>query len=156
MFEKIKQVFESLTGGTLLWLNAFISYRTETVMHTTTQFSSESRGQYKAKAYAAASAKSSLPPPRSHGAIRVNTMFRSKSYSAVSVTLTSTPSVASGARCLLFIHVFPDMRSLAVSPRSALQSPSSSLATLPQQAAWLTLMATARSARPVLSSIVRI
>jgi D-arabinose 1-dehydrogenase-like Zn-dependent alcohol dehydrogenase len=29
---------------------------------TTTQFSSESRGQYKAKAYAAASAKSPLAP----------------------------------------------------------------------------------------------
>ena len=29
---------------------------------TTTQFSSESRGQYKAKAYAAASAKSALAP----------------------------------------------------------------------------------------------
>jgi alcohol dehydrogenase (NADP+) len=45
----------------ILWLNAFISYHTETVM-STTQFSSESRGQYKAKAYAAASAKSSLAP----------------------------------------------------------------------------------------------
>jgi uncharacterized zinc-type alcohol dehydrogenase-like protein len=45
----------------ILWLNAFISYDTETVM-STTQFSSESRGQYKAKAYAAASAKSPLAP----------------------------------------------------------------------------------------------
>ena len=45
----------------ILWLNAFISYHTETVM-STTQFSSESRGQYKAKAYAAASAKSPLAP----------------------------------------------------------------------------------------------
>ena len=63
MFEKIKQVFESLTGGRLLWLNAFISYRTEIVMSSsTTQFSAESRGQYKAKAYAAASAKSQLAP----------------------------------------------------------------------------------------------
>ena len=62
MFEKIKQV-ESLTGGRLLWLNAFISYRTEIVMSSsTTQFSAESRGQYKAKAYAAVSAKSPLAP----------------------------------------------------------------------------------------------
>src|ERR671921_2407980 len=45
----------------ILWLNAFISYHTDTVM-STTQFSSESHGQYKAKAYAAASAKSSLAP----------------------------------------------------------------------------------------------
>jgi alcohol dehydrogenase (NADP+) len=45
----------------ILWLNAFISYHTETVM-STTQFSSESRGQYKAKAYAAASAKSPIAP----------------------------------------------------------------------------------------------
>src|SRR5919107_3774079 len=45
----------------ILWLNAFISYHTETVM-STTQFSSELRGQYKAKAYAAASAKSPLAP----------------------------------------------------------------------------------------------
>ena len=60
MFEKIKQV-ESLTCGRLLWLNSFISYRTVTVM-STTQFSSESRGQYKAKAYSAAGAKSPLAP----------------------------------------------------------------------------------------------
>jgi alcohol dehydrogenase (NADP+) len=46
----------------ILWLNAFISYPTETVMSSTTQFSSETRGQYKAKAYAAASAKSPLAP----------------------------------------------------------------------------------------------
>src|SRR5215212_11819977 len=45
----------------ILWLNAFISYRTGTVM-TTTQFSSELRGQYKAKAYAAARAESPLAP----------------------------------------------------------------------------------------------
>src|SRR5918993_191173 len=45
----------------ILWLNAFISYSTEAVM-TTTQFSSELRGQYKAKAYAAVSAKSPLAP----------------------------------------------------------------------------------------------
>ena len=42
--------------------NAFISYCTETVMSTTTQFSSKSRSQYKAKAYSAASAKSPLAP----------------------------------------------------------------------------------------------
>jgi D-arabinose 1-dehydrogenase-like Zn-dependent alcohol dehydrogenase len=61
VFEKIKQVFESLTGGRLLWLNAFISYCTQTVM-STTQVSSESCSQYKAKAYAAASAESPLAP----------------------------------------------------------------------------------------------
>ena len=71
-----------------------------------------------------------LPPPRSRGAIRANTTFRSKSFSAVSATLTSTKSVTSGARCPLSIHAFPDMRSLAVSPRSAPQSPSSSPATI--------------------------
>ena len=41
--------------------NIFISYRTESVM-TTTQVSPESSGQYKAKAYAAANAKSPLDP----------------------------------------------------------------------------------------------
>jgi alcohol dehydrogenase (NADP+) len=41
--------------------NIFISYRTESVM-TITQVSSESSGQYKAKAYAAANAKSPLDP----------------------------------------------------------------------------------------------
>jgi uncharacterized zinc-type alcohol dehydrogenase-like protein len=42
-------------------VNGFIPYRTEAVM-STTQFSSELRSQYKAKAYAAASAKSPLTP----------------------------------------------------------------------------------------------
>jgi alcohol dehydrogenase (NADP+) len=41
---------------------AFISYRPETVMSTTAQVSSESRGQYKAEAYAASSASSPLIP----------------------------------------------------------------------------------------------
>src|SRR5919112_5905712 len=45
----------------ILRLDGFISCHTETVM-STTQFSSESRGQYKAEAYAAASAKSPLAP----------------------------------------------------------------------------------------------
>jgi uncharacterized zinc-type alcohol dehydrogenase-like protein len=61
VFEKIKQVFESLTCGRLLWLNAFMSCLYCSVI-STTQFSSESRGQYKAKAYAAAGAKSQLAP----------------------------------------------------------------------------------------------
>jgi uncharacterized zinc-type alcohol dehydrogenase-like protein len=59
VFEKIKQVFESLTCGRLLWLNAFMSCLYCSVI-STTQFSSESRGQYKAKAYAAAGAESPL------------------------------------------------------------------------------------------------
>src|SRR5215208_3025593 len=87
-----------------------------------------------------------LPPPLSHDAIRANTTFRSKSFSAVSATLTSTPFVTSGARCPLSIHAFLVMRSLAVSPRSVLQSPNSSPAILLQSAAWLILTATARSA----------
>ena len=62
--------------------------------------------------------------------IRANTTFRSKSFSAVSATLTSTKSVTSGAGCPLSIHAFPDTRSSGVSPRSAPQSPSSSPATL--------------------------
>jgi alcohol dehydrogenase (NADP+) len=41
---------------------AFISYRTETFMSTTAQVSSESRSQYKAEAYSAASASSPLAP----------------------------------------------------------------------------------------------
>ena len=58
--------------------------------------------------------------------------FRSKSFSAVSAILTFIKSVMSGAAegCLLFIRAFPDTRSLAVSPRSALQSPGSSPETL--------------------------
>jgi hypothetical protein len=42
--------------------NAFILYLTETLMSTTTQVSSGSRSQYKAKAYSAASAESPLTP----------------------------------------------------------------------------------------------
>ena len=68
--------------------------------------------------------------PQSRDAIQATTISRSKSFSAVFVTLTFTKSITSGARCPLFIHAFLDMRSLAVSPRSALQSPSSSAATL--------------------------
>jgi hypothetical protein len=52
-----------------------------------------------------------LPPPQSLVAIRENTMFRSKSFSAVSATLTSTKSATSGAKCQLSIHAFLDMRS---------------------------------------------
>src|SRR5215469_13460785 len=96
-----------------------------------------------------------LHPLRSRGVIRANVMFRLKSFSAVSATLTCTKSVTSGARCLLFIHVFQDMRSSAASQRSAPQSPSSSPATLLQLAVWLTPTATAPSARPVSSSFVR-
>lgn len=40
--------------------NAFISYHTKTVMSSTTQFSSELRGQYKTMAYASDGAKSPL------------------------------------------------------------------------------------------------
>ena len=82
-----------------------------------------------------------LPPLRSLGAIRANMTFRSKSFSVVSATLTSTPSVASGV-CPLYIRAFLDMRSSAVSLRSALQSPNSNPATLLQSAAWLTPTAT--------------
>ena len=71
-----------------------------------------------------------LPLLRFHGVIQASTTFRSKSFSAVSATLTSTPFVASGARCPLSIHAFLVMRSLAVSPRSVLQSPNSSPAIL--------------------------
>ena len=42
--------------------NVFISYHTKTVMSSTTQFSSELRGQYKTKAYASDGAKSPLAP----------------------------------------------------------------------------------------------
>ena len=42
--------------------NAFISYHTKTVMSSTTQFSSELRGQYKTKAYASDGAKLPLAP----------------------------------------------------------------------------------------------
>ena len=96
-----------------------------------------------------------LPPPRSPVAIRENTIFRSKSFSAVSAILTSTKSVMSGARCQLSIHAFPDTRSSAVSPKSAPQSPSSRPETLLQLAVWLTPTATATSVRPVSSSSAR-
>jgi hypothetical protein len=99
---------------------------------TTTQFSTELRGQYRSKAYAAANATSPLVPSRSRDAIRANTTFILKSYSVAYATLISTKSVTSGAACPLSIHAFPDMRLLAVSPRSAPQSPSSSLATMLQ------------------------
>ena len=71
-----------------------------------------------------------LLQPRSRDAILANTTFRSKSFSAVSVILTFTRSVASGVRCPLSIHVFLDMRSSAVLPRWAPQSPSLSPATI--------------------------
>ena len=67
---------------------------------------------------------------RSRDAIRANTTFRLKSFSVAYATLISTKSVTNGARRPLSIHAFPDMRSLAVSPRSAPQSPSSSPATM--------------------------
>jgi len=52
----------SESGVAALRRNAFISYRIENLMSTTTQVSSESRSQYKAKAYSAASAESPLAP----------------------------------------------------------------------------------------------
>src|ERR671910_2755183 len=93
-----------------------------------------------------------LPPPRSRGATRANTTFRSKSFFAVSAILTSTKSVTSGVGYPLSIHAFPDMRSSVVSPKSAPKSRVSSPATLQQSASWLTPTVTVRSARPVLSS----
>src|SRR3712207_2834983 len=64
---------------------------------------------------------------RSLGAIQAKTMFRLKSSSAVSATQTSIQYVTSGVA--LSTLVSPDMKSLVVSPRSGLQSPSSSPAT---------------------------
>ena len=97
---------------------------------TTTQVSSKLHGHYKAKAYAAANANSPLAsitiPRRDPGEhdVQIEILF------CVSATLISTPFVTSGVQYQLSIHVYPDMRSSAVSPRSALQSPSSSPAIL--------------------------
>ena len=118
---------------------------------STTQFSSESRGQYKAEAYAAAGAKSPLAPttiPRRDPGeydVQIEILFCGICHS----DLHQVRNEWSAEGCLLFIRAFPDTRSLAVSPRSALQSPGSSPETLLQSAAWLTPTATATSARPV-------
>lgn len=88
-------------------------------MSSTTQFGSEALlGQYKAKAYGAIVLNHHLTRSRSLDALPVNTTFKLKSFSAVSAILTSIPFVVSGMLlCPLSIHVFPGMRSLAVSPK---------------------------------------
>jgi len=94
-----------------------------------------------------------LPPPRLRGAIRLNPMYRSKSSSAVSATPISTKFVTSGAAsCLLCTPASRAMRSSAVSLKSAQRSRSSSPATSPRSAAWLTPTEPAPSARRALSS----
>jgi hypothetical protein len=144
--------------GRLLWLNA-------SIYHTALRLSCQQQRKLALNPNHVVSIKRRptllparvrrLPPPPSPGAIRANMTFRSKSFSAVSATLTSTPFVTSGVRYQLSIHAFPDMRSSAVSPKSGPQSPSSCPATLPQSAAWLTPMVTAPSARLVSSSSAR-
>ena len=96
-----------------------------------------------------------LHPLRSRGVIRANVMFRLKSFSAVSATLTCTKSVTSGARCLLFIHVFQDMRSSAVSQRSVQQRPSTNQAISLRLAAWSIRTAPAPIVKLASSSSVR-
>ena len=119
---------------------------------TTTRVSPESRGQYKARAYAVASANSPLAPTmilrRDPGDddVQIKILFCGICHTDLH------QSVTSGARCGLSIHAFLDMRSLGVSPKSAPESPSSSPAILPQSAAWLTQTVTVTSARPALSS----
>jgi hypothetical protein len=74
---------------------------------TTTQFSSEERNRYKAKAYAAANANSPLAsitiPRRDPGEhdVQIEILF------CVSATLISTPFVTSGVRYQLSIRVYP-------------------------------------------------
>ena len=115
---------------------------------STAQFSPESRGQYKAKAYAAAGAKSPLAPttilrrdPTEHD-VQIEILFCGICHSDLHQVRNEWSE-----GCPLSIHAFPAMRSSAVSPRSAPQSPSSSPGTLPQSAAWLTPTAPAPSAR---------
>src|SRR6185437_9512908 len=98
-------------------------------MSSTTQFTSELHSQYKAKAYAAASAKSPLAPMTIPRRDPDDDDVQIEILSAVYVILTFTLSVANGARRPLSIHAFLDMRSLAASPRLALQSPGSSQVT---------------------------
>ena len=66
-----------------------------------------------------------LSQHRSQDEILVMTMFRSRSFSVVFVTLTYIKFVMSGVQCLPFIHAFLDMRLLAESQRLATQSQSS-------------------------------
>src|SRR5580692_3021437 len=93
------------------------------------------------------------PPPRSRGAIQPKTTYRSKSYSVVSAIPIFTRYVMSGANsCPPCTRLFRAMRSSAVSPRSAQQSPNSSPATSPRSAAWSTRTARVPSAALALSS----
>ena len=115
-------------------------------MSSTTQFSPELRGQYKAKAYAAANVKSPLVPftiprrdPGEHD-VQIEILFCGICHSDLHQVRNEWSTGP------LSIHAFRDMRSLAVSPRSAPQSPSSRPATLLQSAAWLTPTATVPSA----------
>ena len=123
---------------------------------STTQFSTESRGQYKAKAYAATGANS--PPlaptmiprrdPDEHD-VQIEILFCGICHSDLHPVRNEWSAMPTS------IHAFPDMRSSAVSPRSAPQLPSSSPAILLQSAAWLTPTVTATSARTVSSSSAR-
>ena len=117
--------------------------------HDYKQFSTELRGQYKTKAYATANATSPLVPftiprrnPGEHD-VHIEILFCGICHSDLHQVRNEW------SRCPLSIHAFPDMRLLAVSPRSAPQSPSSSPATMLQSAAWLTPTASAPSAEPV-------
>jgi hypothetical protein len=96
-----------------------------------------------------------LSPPRFQGAILATATFKSRSFSAVFVTLTCIKSVMSGVQCPLSIRAFLDMRSSAVSLRLAPQSPSSSPVTSLQSVAWSTRMVTVPTAGLVWSSSVR-
>ena len=100
---------------------------------------------YNAKAYSAASATSPLALPRSRGAIRRKTTFRSRSSSAASATPTFIRLATSGATsCRPSIRACRVTRSSAVSPRSAPPSPNSSRATWRRSAAWSIPTAPAR------------
>ena len=123
---------------------------------TTTQFSSESRGQYKAKAYAAARAESPLTPmtiprrdPGEHD-VQIEILFCGICHSDLHTVRSEWSAMPTVYPCVPGHEIIGRVTKVG----SAVTS--SSPATLLQSAAWLTLMVTALSARLVLSSFVRI
>ena len=122
---------------------------------STTQFSSESRGQYKAKAYAAASAKSPLAPttiprrdPGEHD-VQIEILFCGICHSDLHQVRNEWSAMPTVYPCVPGHEIVG--RVTKVGSAVTKFKPG----TLPQSAAWLTPMATAPSARPVSSSSVR-
>ena len=123
---------------------------------STTQFSSESRGQYKAKAYAAASAKSPLAPttiprrdPGEHD-VQIEILFCGICHSDLHQVRNEWSAMPTVYPCVPGHEIVG--RVTKVGSAVTKFKPGDIAAV----GYWLTPMATATSARPVSSSSVRI